>query len=304
MSANALLSIKNAIEMQGITRVIKPFAGDPAQFDEWIKEIEKFMRLTHQPAGSKHLIAYQASAGLVSDFIGRFLEEERDPTWERLLPQIRTRFAGIKDNQHALALLSRVRQGKSESVPIYAERVHALAREAFPGDHRGNNTVGKQVVGYFVDGLRKDRLKMKVLRADPEELTAAVDLATKEDNLEEKLALRLGDSKRYGPVLPRRDPPYGPATPRRDPPRDPRAFLHTGQAWHSGEEPMEVDHLRANACFKCGGKGHRARECATKEVRAVQRHSRDAAQTAASRVCWRCGEAGHFKRDCPKATSL
>ena len=306
---DALNAVRSAMEMQNISKVIDAFAGNPEEFDNWTKAIDKFMRLTQIDEESKHLVAYQASAGLVSDFIARYLEATPDPNWQDLLPRLRIRFAGVKDTQHALALLSRVRQGRGEAVPIYAERVHALVDEAFPGPLQQDAIIGRQIVGYFVDGLAKDRLKMKILREDPVDLEVAVMLATREDNLEEKLSLRTTDARRFAPApQPRKDPttPFGFPRSRVDPPRR--------------EEPMEVDRQKSTKCYRCQGYGHVAKQCPSKTSRymAGPRSDKRVSQVVTpqaqrappqwmpttQQMCWRCGQPGHFKRECPNDQGL
>ena len=53
-------------------------------------------------------------------------------TWQELKRQLTLRFAEVTDEQHAFALLQRVRQEKDESVPLFPERLQTLANEAFP----------------------------------------------------------------------------------------------------------------------------------------------------------------------------
>ena len=55
-------------------------------------------------------------------------------------------------------------------------------------------------------------------------------------------------------------------------------------------------------CFKCGGKGHMARDCAAPpRPRAcylcaqLGHDSRDCPNS----LCWRCQRPGHMARDCP-----
>ena len=56
----------------------------------------------------------------------------------------------------------------AETVQVYAERLNSYAEDAFEGQRQA--VMDQQLVGYFVDGLRDDRLKMKVIRENPNEL--------------------------------------------------------------------------------------------------------------------------------------
>ena len=59
-------------------------------------------------------------------------------------------------------ILCKARQTKSETVQVYAERLYALANDAFTKVDKG--VVESQLVGFFIDGLIHDYLRMKVMR--------------------------------------------------------------------------------------------------------------------------------------------
>ena len=271
-------AVKTALDTQTVSQVVSTFSGDPKKFQGWLKEVEKFAVLSQLPEENKRLVAYQTSSGVVSDFIARFLSTAANPTWDELKQHLTSRFGEIKDAQHALALLARLRQKRDESVPMFAERVHTLAADAFPGVQRQAAVVERQLVGYFLDGLTKETLKMKVLRADPRTLEEAVDVAAREDILQEKFALRLADARQY------------------------RATNQRPQ-----DEPMEVDRAQTRRCFRCGKAGHRAKDCFARSVNEVRPGSSVNQQVggpprrgkAPMGQCWRCGQVGHFRRECP-----
>ena len=122
-------------------------------------------------------------------------------------------------------MLRRVRQEKNESVQLYAERLLAIAEDAFQGQDQADlAAIERQLVGFFIDGLVYDYLKMKVMRENPDRLQAAVHIAMNEQNLRRKFNLRTG-----------RDDPV--------------------------TEMMEVDHARLSRCQICRRLGHEAQNC-------------------------------------------
>ena len=185
-------------------------------------------------------------------------------TWQELKQQLTLRFAEVTDEQHAFALLQRVRQERDACVPLFAVRLQTLANEAFPEGQGG--PVQRQLVGFFIDGLAHNYLKMKVMRENPVEFERAVGIATEEQNLRQKFALRT----RF----------------RSDADRP----MHHRVRRHAPHEPMEVDHSRGRGCYHCGG-NHKAREC-RKGIMEVQKQRQDRVQ------CWRCHGYVHIQRNC------
>ena len=125
----------------------------------------------------------------------------------------------------------------------------------------------RQLVGFFIDGLAHDYLKMKVMRENPLEFERAVGITTEEQNLRQNFALRTrfrSDSDRP---------------------------MHHRVRTHAPHEPMEVDHSRSRGCYHCGG-NHKAREC-RKGIMEVQKLQ-----------CWRCTRCSTGKQAKSKSRKL
>ena len=100
--------------------------------------------------------------------------------------------AEISDPQHAFMLLHKVKQKSDENVQLFAEQLLALVEEAFIGQAGGTTAIECQLVGFFIDGLAHDYLKMKVMRENPNTLQAAVTNAMNEQSLRKRFNLRVG----------------------------------------------------------------------------------------------------------------
>ena len=261
---------------QGIANTVTPFEGDRTKFKEWIKAVEKFACLTGLDRAKIKFVAYQFSRSAVSDYIKRYLSEHDACTWEELKQDLSNKFAEITDPQHALLLLRKVKQLPNENVHIYAERLINLAEDAYrntpPG---GEGTVNLQLVGFFIDGLHSDLVRMKVMRENPLTLQAAVAVATREEDLRVRYDLRLNQNQETQKVKHRPRVPIDP------------------------EEPMEVGHARSRRCYKCNRLGHIAKHCRVRNDRIPPRKDVNAVNNAPRAItCWRCGVQGHFMRDC------
>ena len=241
---------------------IKSFDGDSKEFKRWIKSIEKYAYLEGIPVGKIKLIAFKTSSGAVSDFIQRYVTKEPTVKWEDLKGELSIRFDEISDAQHAFMLLRQVKQGKTENVQIYAERLLSLAEQAYEGQQENRVTEG-QMIGFFIDGLYSDRLKLKVMRDNPRDMQAAINSARAEHNLQQRFQLRTG--RNY--------------------------FVPTNNTG----EPMEIDHFR----YRRGARRNRNDQLQTKQydrrknISAIEQN-----QNTSEIFCWTCNKKGHISRDC------
>lgn len=258
--------MSSAVNAQSISQLIPTFNGDQKKFADWMKKIEKYAALVNI-VERKALIAYQASSGAVSDFIGRFIQTNGNNSWEELKKQLTVRFGEFRDEQHALTLLQRARQGKDESVPLFAERLISLGEEAFPDEN--GPIKDRQLIACFIDGLTHDYLKMKVMREAPATLERAISIAVTEQNFRQMFDLRVKQKSTVDQY-------------RKD-----------------REEPMEVDHSRDRGCFRCGSPRHKARDCKARRINAVGQQKSSLSQQGYQHVrCWRCRGYGHRQREC------
>jgi len=75
---------------------------------------------------------------------------------------------------------------------MFAERMLTLAADAYDGQPGGVAGADMQLIGFFVDGLAFDYLKMKVMRENPTTFQGAVTAAMREQNLRKRFNLRAG----------------------------------------------------------------------------------------------------------------
>ena len=193
--ANQFKGLQTAISVP-LLQVVRSFEGDPSQFKDWVKEIEKYAHMARLDSTDIPRIVLMTCMGTVGDFVKRYLEEIESkgklPDWSDLKRLMHKRYAEITDNQRALTELRKIKQAPEESVQFYSERLLRLAEDAYtaPFDEKEYAFIQKQLVDIFCDGLIYDYLRMKVLRCDPKSYEEAVEIAMKEQNLRKRFNLR------------------------------------------------------------------------------------------------------------------
>lgn len=261
--------LSTTIGAQGVAKVVKSFDGNAKEFKDWIKNIEKYSILTRVPSDQVKMVAYQSSKGPVSDFLKRHLAANEGQAWADIKKELTARFAEVTDTQYALSLLRKVRQKPQETIQVYAERLMSLSEDAFPDPAAAN----QQLVGFFIDGLIHDYMKMKVMRANPDTLQKAITVANEEQNLRRRFDLRSNNHS---------------------------------QSFYGNDdddiEPMEVGSARPPIrCYKCHKQGHTAKRCRSHQasVSAVNNSGNSVrSRPRADIVCWNCGKRGHIAKEC------
>lgn len=260
--ATEMSNVTNVLAAQGITQLCEKFNGNPKQFRDWSKSIEKFAKLANCDDKKTILLAFQMSTGAVSGYIQRYTESNPSHTWLQIKQALALRFSDVTDPYVAMTMLRKIKQNVGENVQQYTERLLSLAEEAFVG--QSGPFVERQLIEMFVDGLCAEQLKLTILRRGPATLQDALNIAVTENNLRQ----RVGTSHK-GPLVTK----YRVDTDK-------------------GPEPMEIDHSRGIRCFKCKRMGHRSRDC--RSVHVVE-------NPQIRRVkCWGCSEEGHVVKNCPQ----
>ena len=240
-----LTNVSQALTAQGISNIVLKFDGNPKNYMEWIKSIEKYAILVNLPEARKKLIANQSSGGAVSGFIQRYMAANPNNTWEQLKEQLAVRFSDVTDAQMALSLLRRVRQQQDETIQDFSEIIVSLAEEAYA--NQGGDTVERQLIEIFADGLINDQLKIKILREQPNTLQGAVATATNEQNLRARVQMSHQSSSTATPM----------------------EVDHSRGQHYKFNRFKKVNSIQSNRppirCWTCGKIGHLSRGCRDKQ---------------------------------------
>lgn len=258
-----IANVSHALTAQGISSSVVKFDGNPKNYKEWIKSIEKYATLTNLPDARKRLIAYQSSSGAVSGFIHRYMQANPLHTWDQIKQQLAVRFSDITDAQMALAMLRSVRQKHGENIQTYAERILSLAEDAY--GNLGGDAVERQLIDIFVDGLQLDHLKLKILRDQPNTLQGAIAICTNENNLRARVSM--SHTKHS---------------------HEPMEVDHT-RGRHYRKYPQQKHRVnetvtRKIICWNCGREGHISRDCRAETSRGRPPMGHGRSQTKENRL--------------------
>ena len=137
-------------------------------------------------------------------------------TWDDLKVSLEEYYGVVSNPNARLAELAKIRQGGMEGIQEYIQRVVRLAKSAYAGIDRRNKVVSKQVLGFFIEGLREREIKKSVMKDEPQTLEAAYQKALSEW----KWKIRLDEVSEYE------------------------------------DKPMEVCHSRRQLETRCGRESH------------------------------------------------
>ncbi|KAF0299191.1 hypothetical protein FJT64_003544 [Amphibalanus amphitrite] len=115
------------------------------------------------------------------------LSEDVQGNLQQTVAALEARFGTAKNAMQAHAELASIRQQPGEATRDFADRVRQTGREAYPGAAAGDPAVEATVVSRFVDGLREEQLRVRVLTKDPASLIEAVKAADKFERQQDAL---------------------------------------------------------------------------------------------------------------------
>lgn len=286
-----LSKFNSTLSQQSIGSIVGTFDGHSSKCKEWINSIEKFAEIYHFNDEARIDAALLTARSSVEDFIRRWRKANPTPrTWLSLSTALTSHFGTIVDSNHAFDLLRRIKQGPTENISLYAERIYRLSHDAYTTLELSNESsyamAQRQLVNVFIDGLLDRSIKLKVMRSGPNTLDEALKIARNEVNILQRFDLRNGSHRFERP-----DP-----------------------------EPMDVSHIRTRTCHTCGKAGHISRDCSVR-TRPTSKRSRclicdspnhstnscgrqnyrknvHAVENNKQIICYNCGMPGHFKRQC------
>ena len=92
---NQLSNATNSIGSISSSLIVPSYSGDPKEFQNWIKTIEKQALLDNLADEGIKRLTFRSSREAVSDFIQRFLHDYPQENWARLKQKLTARFCDV-----------------------------------------------------------------------------------------------------------------------------------------------------------------------------------------------------------------
>lgn len=177
------------ISLQGISEQITPFSGNSKSYHKWIKSIEKLVLLYNSELDSNECIrvALHSSKSTVSDFISRFLQNNRETNWQNLKNELAARFSESLDFNTKIAILRKLKQRHEQSFQVFGEVILGKAIETYGEDALDSTVIQSDLIQIFTKGVTSKSIAKKISRKNPDTLQEAIELALNENKIEIRL---------------------------------------------------------------------------------------------------------------------
>ena len=176
---------------------IPSFRGESLKLNEWLAAIQKKKVVFELSGKELVLLAYETVAGAASDFIEKIMGENPGVTWTELRERLEAEYADEPSVLEAMRSLAEIRQKEGETLVELGERINGLSQLAFPQENmRLTPVLQAQWADCYIDALCDEEIKKEILKAEPEDLARAVQLARRNKNFIERIRKRRqGQSK-------------------------------------------------------------------------------------------------------------
>ena len=135
-------------------------------------------------------LALETLQGPAADFLQRKISANPGITWDEIRKIMTDQYSDLADAQLALHQLRKLRQKPDENVQNFSERLIVMSEDAVPGEDINREHIQKQLTETFIDGVKDNGIARKLLRARPQNLDGAVEIATEEQQTANTFRLR------------------------------------------------------------------------------------------------------------------
>jgi len=242
------------------------FTGKASEFPHWVEALKKKARIYQLTQTELVNLAYDYSDGVVSEYIGLYLDDNPESKWGDLLVQLTNQYSDYTSATDAARALIKVKQKVGETLPELASRILGLAKIAYKDAvQREGEAVQVQLAEYFTDAIENSFVREDTARAAPTSLAGAFETAGKSLRLYNRLATSQGQVEE-------RKKPGGTGTGWTEtPPVAWNRWGHGQPSYWLGDRPHERGWRGPSpnprpGCWECGRLDHIRRVCPRRRV--------------------------------------
>ena len=141
-------------------------------YETWLEDMERYFRVVHVAEEDKCLAALLTTRGTVGQYIYRLMSNNPQLTWNEFRNSLGEYYGLVSNPSARLVELANIKQGRTEGIQDYTQRVVRLAESTYAGVDGKNEVVAKQVLGFFIERLRDRDIKMTVMKEEQQTLDA------------------------------------------------------------------------------------------------------------------------------------
>jgi len=283
---NVACSVTNTLRGESLLKNIHPLIRkEDGGYRTWLEDMEIYFQVVRVAEEDKCQAALLTTGGAVSQYIYRLINTNSQLRWNELKHSLGEYYGVVSDPTARLVELANIKQGIAEGIHEYMQRVLRLAGSAYEGVDGRNEVAVKQVLGFFIEGIRDREIKLAVLKDEPQNLEAAYQKALSEL----KWKIRLDEGSKY------EDEPMeicharrriaieavSPITSRDNNNKNTRGGNSSGSINNGNNNNNKGRYTTNSQIGRYGEARYRNRE---REKRIVR--------------CWNCGKQGHMQRFC------
>ena len=107
------------------------FTGKASKFQAWVEALKKKAKIYQLTQTELVNLAYDYSDGVVSEYIGLYLDDNPGCNWGDLLEQLTNQYSDYTSATDAARALIKIKQREEETLSELASRVLRLAKVAY-----------------------------------------------------------------------------------------------------------------------------------------------------------------------------
>lgn len=176
--AQLLTTITNEIRAIGLSEQVRKFSGEGTKkFKDWVRDIHRVSTSVGADPGRIRSLCLQTVTGLAADYLTRYITANPQATWAQIKQAMASVYADEADVEIASQKLRKIKQGGSESLQNFAERILSLAEDAYINENDQNPLVQKDLVTALKNGVKSDRIAQKIINQKPATFDRAIQIA-------------------------------------------------------------------------------------------------------------------------------